>query len=585
MAKEKHVDKSPNNTPDKKVNKKFGKKFDNDKKNNKKFSNKKSNNKTNTLMDKLWEAGAKVIFVADDGLDKFSDYLQGTVVILLMDIWEEFIEILEAGKDFAEELGAGLVIWYDHSAEVIEWLTKRTTVLIMRKLHDFRVDMAQYKRAIIKHCVIVLLAGVGMVLLFASAIDYEYSYNGRALGIVKEQSDVLEILDLVSEELSLEYGSSIYIDAETDISFRPVISYGKDIDNADTVLKRFTYMGDIQATAYAIMVDGERIITVESEKIANSVLDSIKSYYTEDDDTEYEYVGFVEDVEIEAYSTTLANVSSKSAALKKLKSGGQDEVTYTVVSGDTLYGICEKLGVTLTELKEMNPKISDTMTLHVGDKFVVQQEVPLLTVETIEISTFAEAVDYETVYKESSSYYEGDTIVTRAGKEGKARVTARLTKHNGKTVNREDLETEIIIKPVDKIVVKGTKPVPPKQGTGTFIRPVNVSVYRGYGMRWGRMHYGLDYAAPTGTAIYAADGGTVTKAGWSGAYGYRIVIDHGGNKKTLYAHCSSIYVSVGDKVYQGQRIAAVGSTGRSTGPHCHFELFINGVNVNPANYL
>ena len=164
-------------------------------------------------------------------------------------------------------------------------------------------------------------------------------------------------------------------------------------------------------------------------------------------------------------------------------------------------------------------------------------------------------------------------------------MTARLTKQNGITVEREDLETETITAPVDKIIVKGTKPVPAKKGTGTFRKPVNVAVYRGYGMRWGRMHYGLDYAAPTGTPIYAADGGTVTKSGWSGAYGYVVVIDHGANRKTLYAHCSRLLVSAGTKVYKGQQIAAVGSTGRSTGPHCHFEIFINGANVNPANYV
>ena len=117
------------------------------------------------------------------------------------------------------------------------------------------------------------------------------------------------------------------------------------------------------------------------------------------------------------------------------------------------------------------------------------------------------------------------------------------------------------------------------------MRPVNAGVYAGYGMRWGRMHYGLDYAASTGTPIYAADGGTVTSAGWSGAYGYTVVIDHGANKKTLYAHCSRLFVSAGTKVYKGQHIAAVGSTGRSTGPHCHFEIFINGANVNPSNYV
>lgn len=536
-------------------------------------------------MEFLWEVGAKIVYATDRGLDKVADFLDDKVIPFLKDICEEIGEIALDGLEGATDVGAALIRWYDKSAELVEWFVKKTAVLIMRKYHDLLMDLAQYRRVIIRDFMIILIVGVGAVAVFASAVDYEYAYNGRTLGIVKEQRDVLEILEMVSEELSLEYGSSIVIDPETDITFKPVISYGKDIDDADTVLRRFTYMGDIQAQAFAIVVNGERIATVESEKIAQDVLDSIKAMYTKDSDAKYEYVGFAEDVKIEPYNTTLANVSSKSAALKKIKSGGQQEVTYTVKSGDTLYGICDKLGVNLQELKKMNPKIKDTMTLHVGDKFVTQQEIPLITVETVEVSVFAEAIDYKTVTKESSKYYKGETVVTQAGKKGKARVTARLTKHNGVTVDREDLSVETIKKPVNKIVVKGTKAVPAKKGTGTFMRPVNVGVYAGYGMRWGRMHYGLDYAAPTGTPIYAADGGTVTSAGWSGAYGYTIVIDHGANKKTLYAHCSRLFVSAGTKVYKGQHIAAVGSTGRSTGPHCHFEIFINGANVNPSYYV
>ncbi len=536
-------------------------------------------------MEFLWEVGAKIVYATDRGLDKVADFLDDKVIPFLKDICEEIGEIALDGLEGATDVGAALIRWYDKSAELVEWFVKKTAVLIMRKYHDLLMDLAQYRRVIIRDFMIILIVGVGAVAVFASAVDYEYAYNGRTLGIVKEQRDVLEILEMVSEELSLEYGSSIVIDPETDITFKPVISYGKDIDDADTVLRRFTYMGDIQAQAFAIVVNGERIATVESEKIAQDVLDSIKAMYTKDSDAKYEYVGFAEDVKIEPYNTTLANVSSKSAALKKIKSGGQQKVTYTVKSGDTLYGICDKLGVNLQELKKMNPKIKDTMTLHVGDKFVTQQEIPLITVETVEVSVFAEAIDYKTVTKESSKYYKGETVVTQAGKKGKARVTARLTKHNGVTVDREDLSVETIKKPVNKIVVKGTKAVPAKKGTGTFMRPVNVGVYAGYGMRWGRMHYGLDYAAPMGTPIYAADGGTVTSAGWSGAYGYTIVIDHGANKKTLYAHCSRLFVSAGTKVYKGQHIAAVGSTGRSTGPHCHFEIFINGANVNPSYYV
>ena len=528
-------------------------------------------------MEFFWELGAKIIFWADIMLDKTADFLG--------EIAEELREIGEAGMAGAVDVGAALVVWYDKSAEIVEWFIIKTAVLVMRKYHDILLELAKHRRAIVKHFIIVLLVGVGVIAVFASAVDYEYAYNGRALGIVREQRDVLEILEMVSEELSLEYGSNIVINPETDITFKPVISYGKDIDDADTVLKRFTYMGDIQAQAYSIVVDGERIVTVESEKIANDVLEAIKKIYTDDSDTKYEYIGFAEDVKIEPYNTTLANVSSKSAALKKIKSGGQQEVTYTVKSGDTLYGICEELGVTLSELKKMNPKIKETMTLHVGDKFVTQQEIPLITVETVEVSVFAEAIEYDTITKKSGSYYEGESVVTQAGKNGKARVTARLTKQNGKTVAREDLSVETIKEPVNKVVVKGTKPVPPKKGTGTFRKPVNTGVYAGYGMRWGRMHYGLDYAAPTGTPIYAADGGTVTFAGWSGAYGYTITIDHGANKKTLYANCSRLFVSAGTKVYKGQHIAAVGSTGRSTGPHCHFEIFINGANVNPSYYV
>ena len=87
-----------------------------------------------------------------------------------------------------------------------------------------------------------------------------------------------------------------------------------------------------------------------------------------------------------------------------------------------------------------------------------------------------------------------------------------------------------------------------------------------------------------GTPIRASDGGTVVTAGWYYGYGLTVIIDHGGGVSTLYGHCSKLYVSVGDKVFQGQNIAAVGNTGNSTGPHCHFEIIINGNHVDPSLY-
>ena len=106
-----------------------------------------------------------------------------------------------------------------------------------------------------------------------------------------------------------------------------------------------------------------------------------------------------------------------------------------------------------------------------------------------------------------------------------------------------------------------------------------------YGWRSSGWHSGVDFAAPQGTELYSWKNGTVTFAAWSGNYGYFIIVDHGDGTISRYAHCSKIIVNVGDSVVQGQTIGLVGSTGRSTGPHLHLEIQVNGKNVDPLLYL
>lgn len=118
-----------------------------------------------------------------------------------------------------------------------------------------------------------------------------------------------------------------------------------------------------------------------------------------------------------------------------------------------------------------------------------------------------------------------------------------------------------------------------------LIWPVQGVLTSPFGMRWGRMHEGIDIGASTGTPIYAAAGGTVIYAGWEGGYGNLTVIDHGGGLATAYGHQSQIAVSNGQTVSRGQAIGYVGSTGHSTGPHLHFEVRVNGTPENPLNYL
>jgi murein DD-endopeptidase MepM/ murein hydrolase activator NlpD len=117
-----------------------------------------------------------------------------------------------------------------------------------------------------------------------------------------------------------------------------------------------------------------------------------------------------------------------------------------------------------------------------------------------------------------------------------------------------------------------------------LIWPVNGPVVSGFGMRWGRMHEGIDIAVPYGTPIHAAASGTVIFSGWMSGYGNFVIIDHGGGMATAYGHQSSIAVG-GGTVSQGQVIGYVGCTGHCFGPHLHFEVRINGSPVDPLGYL
>ena len=122
-------------------------------------------------------------------------------------------------------------------------------------------------------------------------------------------------------------------------------------------------------------------------------------------------------------------------------------------------------------------------------------------------------------------------------------------------------------------------------GSGVLGWPVSGPVTSGFGMRWGRMHEGIDIAVGMGTAVRAAAAGTVIYAGWMSGYGNLVVVDHGNGLSTAYAHNSSLAVGVGQSVSAGELVSYSGNTGNSTGPHVHFEVRVNGSAVDPLGYL
>ena len=534
--------------------------------------------KLNKVFSKLENLGAAVIYKYDAFATKADKYLAAKQ--------RAFVAAMLCMFAKTEDCAAKIVIGYDILTQKTDraWLklrykaTKKTYVS-KNKFHDV-------KKKVLSHFAGFLLIALGVVALFSYASGYSYSYNGRQLGYIKDQEEVIKILALVSDELSREYGTSIEIDEEKDIKFKRTYILDKDVDDVNDVLKRFTYMSDMQTKGYEITIDGKRIAICESMKDATEVLERIqKQYVDEDRKEEYSKITFREKVDINEVETKLAQISSREKAVQKIMDGGTAEKIYVVKAGDTYSEITEKLGISMSELKKLNPGL-DESELYPGDELKMNKKVAALTVVTVEKTKFKDTVKREVVEEESSSLYEGETRVVQEGSDGKALITAILKRENGEITERKDLDREMIQDPVDKIVLKGTKPIPSTVPTGSFIDPAPSTIVTSpFGWRWGRLHSGVDLGGSVGSPIMASDGGTVIRSGWYGGYGLCVDIQHAGGTMTRYGHLSDTYVSVGEKVYQGQVIAALGNTGYSTGPHLHFEIRVNGTPIDPLGYI
>ncbi len=183
--------------------------------------------------------------------------------------------------------------------------------------------------------------------------------------------------------------------------------------------------------------------------------------------------------------------------------------------------------------------------------------------------------------RDELSSQQGELRVARDDKQGALQeVRAVRGELEG---DLDDLQAE-----QDRVMaqVQSASPADPiKQGSGQLIFPADGPLTSPFGFRWGRLHAGIDIALPEGTPLRAADSGQVIVAGYSGGYGNYTCIQHTGSLSTCYGHQSSIAVSVGSAISQGQVIGASGNTGNSTGPHLHFETRENGSPVDPLGYL
>ncbi|MBR2489896.1 MAG: peptidoglycan DD-metalloendopeptidase family protein [Ruminiclostridium sp.] len=367
---------------------------------------------------------------------------------------------------------------------------------------------------------------------------------------------------------------------------------------------------------YTLTVDGTLVGAAESADVIQEALTLVTDHYTTPDTLS---VTFDSQVNLRYEYLPVENgVSTPQELADLLLAESPRTFPYTVQAGDTLEGLLARFSMTQERLQDLNPEADLTLkTLAMGIEeaarnidaddlaevmasqfgtplaegllLTVEQSCPLLVVSTVEEQTLLRATAPTLETQPDPTMFTGEQRIIQEGQTGEDQVLSRVVKRCGVTIASTDLNAVTLTEATPIIVGTGTQPKPELPEGCLFLWPVQGTISSDYGYRFifgeTNFHRGIDIPAPTGTAINAAADGVVTFAGERGTYGNLVILTHPGGFQTYYAHCSQLLVRAGDFVTQGQPVAAVGSTGRSTGPHVHFEVRYQNDPIDPLLYL
>lgn len=297
---------------------------------------------------------------------------------------------------------------------------------------------------------------------------------------------------------------------------------------------------------------------------------------------------FGENVEIIQAYVLPEEISTLDEAIAEVTKKEEKDTIYEVEAGDSLSVIAEKNGTTVDNLLAMNHEILPNInaTIRPGDELKVTVPKPELSVVRTEEIYYEENYDADVIYIDNDEWYSNHSEIKQEPVAGFRKVVADIIYRNDDVENKNIVYEEVVAEAIPKIIERGTQAPP------TFLKPISGGrLSSKFGKRKAptkgasTYHKGVDWATPVGTSVAASSDGTVIRAGWGSGYGYCIYIEHPDGKVTRYGHLSKILVKTGQSVRQGEKIALSGNTGVSSGPHIHFEILVNGVQVNPLNYL
>lgn len=391
---------------------------------------------------------------------------------------------------------------------------------------------------------------------------------------LKDAGEVLKLLDTALSVYDDEdkFAAELILDPEREVNVLTA-----------RVTEREGVDGDDKADSVFLSAGSWRVLGEEPEAAMRSPEEMDFSEF----DLGLRDMDFADKIEVvEAYLPD-DELTDLQTAIDDVTKDKETPQVYEVKSGDTLSVIAEKYNLTLADLIAMNETLEDAAsTIRPEDELIVTVPEPELSVRYETEEYLEESYEAEVQIIPNDSWYTNKSVTLQEPSSGFRKVIAKSVFMNRTEVERDIVKEVVTWEAVPKIVEKGTI-VPP-----SYIKPISGGrMTSGFGKRSrptrgaSTYHKGIDWATPVGTAVVASSAGVVTKAGWGSGYGYVVYISHPDGKSTRYGHLSKILVKTGQTVSQGQKIALSGNTGVSTGPHIHFEILVNGAQVNPLKYL
>lgn len=414
---------------------------------------------------------------------------------------------------------------------------------------------------------------VFLVLIFAISVKYyfftrvEIACENKVYGIYNSRYEAASVLNKMKERLEEKYNKKIRIAGDVVI---------KDASKSSDKKYDFKAEDLYDINTYGIVKNNDNIMAFSSYKEAKTLYQGVLDFYYKkagSENTTVRLVSYIDDVKIKKDYYRLRDLTNFKEAFSEVLRENFKYLAHTVEKNDrsdlmrlmykdydSTYPI--KRPGEVMEIK--NPRLS----LNVMSKVEVNEE---------------QEVYYQTINRDDDTMAKGERVVERKGENGEKEVHSINSYINYMEAKREIISEKIIKEPVNERVIRGKSD--DSFASLNLKRPTRGGISSGFGRRWGSFHSGVDINADFGDDVFAADSGVVTMSKYLGNYGNIIEIDHKNGYKTRYAHLSAMYKKIGDKVSKGELIAKVGTSGRVTGPHLHFEILVNNTPVDPMIYL